>query len=326
MRDFLKEDIVPMDVFQQITDVRVNNPEWIPEIAKDRRCRKEIAPSGKLNIVAADHPARGSISVGDDSDAMGDRHDLLARIVYVLHSDWTDGVLGSMDLLEELLILNKLMSKQNEGFLDYKVMIASLNRGGYPGAAWELNDPVTGPDAAACRQMNLDGAKMLFRMDPSSNDSLLTLKECVRGVRDMSREKLPIFLEPLPVQKTESGYRVITDPDLLSRMVGLTSALGSTSRYTWLKLPVTENFEKVVQATTLPIVILGGSKSLDIEEVLTRLDAAVRTGHQVRGAMFGRNLLFPDAVDSLKLSDAIGKLLHGKQDIKHVLKDLGSDR
>lgn len=326
MKDFQKGKIVSKELFSSITDLRVDNPELIVDIAQKRKRREKIAPSGNLNIVAADHPARGSIVVGDDPFAMGDRHDLLARLVYVLQSNLVDGVLGSMDLLEELLILHDLMNKNTSGFLDEKVMIASLNRGGHPGAAWELNDPITGTDAATCKLMNLDAAKMLLRISSESEASLETLLECARGVRDMSSENLPIFLEPLPVQKVNNGYRVIKDAYLLAELVSITAALGNTSRYVWLKLPFTKNFEKVVQATTLPIVILGGGKSSDIKGVLSDLDEALSSGHQVRGAMFGRNLLFPDSVDSRKLSDAIGQLVHSKKDLDEVLRNLNGDR
>jgi hypothetical protein len=325
MKDFLKEKIIADDIYQKVTEIRVDNPESVVDIAQNRKCRKKVAPRGNLNIVAADHPARGSVSVGDDPFAMGDRHDLLARLVYVLQSDWMDGVLGSMDLLEELLVLHELMKENGRGFLDDKVMIASLNRGGHPGSVWELHDPITGPNAATCRQMKLDGAKMLLRMKADSKDSLKTLMECVRGVSDMGSQKIPIFLEPLPVQEDGRSYSVIKDADLLTELVSVTSALGNTSRYTWLKLPFTNNFKKVVKATTLPIVILGGGKSSDIKEVLTDLDAALNSGQQVRGAMFGRNLLFPDSVDSRELSDAIGQLVHQEKDLEEVLNELGID-
>lgn len=325
MKNFQKEKIISQKLFKKITEIRVDNPDWIEDVAQKRSRRDTIAPSGKLNIVAADHPARGSIAVGDDPFAMADRHDLLARLVYVLQSDWMDGVLGGMDLLEELLILHELMKENGSGFLDGKVMIASLNRAGHPGTAWELNDPISGTDAATCKQLNLDAAKMLFRMDPKSEESLETLLECARGVRDMSSEKLPIFLEPLPVEKVDNRYKVIKDADLLAELVSVTAALGNTSRYTWLKLPYTEGFEKVVRATTLPIVILGGGKSSSIEAVLEDLNAALQSGHQVRGAMFGRNLLFPDSVDLLELADAIGQLVHREKEVDEVLTQLNSD-
>lgn len=322
MKKFRKESVISDEYFRQITEIRMADPERIVKIAQSRSRRKKIAPAGKLNIVAADHPARGSIAVGDDPFAMGDRHDLLARLVYVLQSEWVDGVLGSMDLLEELLILHELKKEDGGGFLDEAVMIASLNRGGHPGAVWELNDPITGTDAETCKRMKIDAAKMLLRINPGSSDSLETLMECARGVCEMSSIKLPIFLEPLPVKKTGNQFKVIKDADFLTELVSIAAALGNTSRYMWLKLPYTKNFKKAVRATTLPIVILGGGKSSDVKGLLGDLDAALKSGHQVRGAMFGRNVLFPDSVDSQKLSDAIGQLVHRKEDLNKVLDKL----
>lgn len=326
MKNFRKENIIPNELYDRITEIRVHSPGKVRDIAQKRQQRNKIAPSGYINIVAADHPARGSTAVGEDAYAMADRRDLLARLVYVLQSEWLDGILGSIDLLEDLLILHELSKTGGKGLLDEKVMIASLNRGGHPGTAWELDDPITGADAELCSRMNIDAAKMLLRMDPSSKDSLKTLMECVRGVKDMSSERLPIFLEPLPVRKEESGYHVIEDADLLVELVSITAALGSTSQYTWLKLPFTEGFEKVVRATTLPIVILGGGKRSDTEGMLGDVDKALRSGAQVRGTMFGRNMLYPDAVDSRDLANAIGQLVHGKKSLNEVVKQLNSDR
>lgn len=325
MSHFEKEDIVSSELCHKITDIRIDSPEVITEIAQKRKRRKKFAPSGKLNIVAADHPARGSVAVGDEPFAMADRHDLLSRLVYVLQSEWVDGVLGSMDLLEELLILHEMTKKGDKGFLDEKLLIASLNRGGLPGAVWELNDPITGTDAATCKRMNLDGSKMLLRMDSSSKDSLKTLLACARGVREMSDAGLPIFLEPLPVKTERDRYTVVKDPDLLVELASIAAALGNTSRYIWLKFPFTKDFKRVARSTTLPIVILGGDRSPDIEGLLTDLNDALLSGHQVRGAMYGRNVLYPHSADPLKLSEAIGKLVHGEHNLNDAINELFSD-
>lgn len=319
MRKFQKEGIISDNSFSQITDIRVENPDSILEIAEKRNCRSSFTVSGRLNIVAADHPARGSVAVGDNPFAMADRHELLARLVYVLQSEWVDGVLGSIDLLEELLILHEILEGDNQHFLDSKLMIASLNRAGHPGAVWELNDPITGTDAKMCKKLNLDAAKMLLRVDPRSDDSLQTLLACAEGVRAMSEAGLPLFLEPLPVRKENNRYVVIKDPDQLVKLASITSALGTTSRYTWLKLPFTNDFEKVAKSTTLPIVILGGDRSSDVGGLLTELDEALASGNQIRGAMYGRNVLFPLEADSLILSEAIGKLVHGKIELQEAL-------
>jgi DhnA family fructose-bisphosphate aldolase class Ia len=128
----------------------------------------------------------------------------------------------------------------------------------------------------------------------------------------MSKAQLPIFLEPLPVKRKSGSYKVIKDADLLVKITSIAAALGDTSRYTWLKLPFTEDFNRVANATTLPIVILGGGRHSNIKELLTNLGRAISAGHQVKGAMFGRNLLYPQSSDPLKLANAIGRLIHGK--------------
>ena len=51
-----------------------------------------------------------------------------------------DGVLGTADIIEDLLLL---------GALDDKVVIGSMNRGGLAGTVFEIDDRFTGYDAAA---------------------------------------------------------------------------------------------------------------------------------------------------------------------------------
>src|SRR5690625_6674068 len=76
-------------------------------------------------------------------------------------------------------------------------------------------------------------------------------------------------------------------------MVTLTAALGDYSRNIWLKIPYVNDFERVASATTLPIVILGGDRSggMDMAAIVKK---AMESGHQVRGAMLGRNVLYPE--------------------------------
>ena len=47
-------------------------------------------------------------------------------------------------------------------------------------------------------------------------------------------------------------------PDELVRVISVASGLGNTSAYTWLKVHVTEDMERVLEATTLPTLLLGG--------------------------------------------------------------------
>lgn len=308
---FQINESVPLNIFKKITDIRVDNPDFIVDWSKRRKKSTQFARNGKLNVVAADHPARGSLSVGNKPFEMANRHELLSRLVDVLHSEWVDGILGSMDIIEELIILHGLFKESGKhGFLDGKLLIVSLNRGGIPGSAWEMNDPITGTNASTCLKYGIDAAKMLLRLDPEDEKSLQTILHCVDGVNDFDKHNLPIFLEPLPVKKENNLYKVLKDPDLLIPLVTMTSALGLSSKQIWLKLPYTKNFKSVAASTTLPIVILGGDRTDSLDGLITDLKEAMSSGHQVRGAMFGRNVLYPLNKSPREVANEIGKSIH----------------
>ncbi|WP_234572949.1 Cgl0159 family (beta/alpha)8-fold protein [Rhodohalobacter sp. 614A] len=309
MNGFNKSEIIRPEDFQKITEYRVHSPEFAEQVAQKRRRRDSFTTDGKINIVAADHPARGSLSVGNDMFAMADRHELLARLVSTLRCEKVDGVLASMDILEDLLILHGEMQNHGKGFLDHKLLITSLNRGGIPGSVWELNDPITASDSETCVRFGIDAAKMLLRVDMSSKDTLQTILACADGVRDMNRQNLPVFLEPLPVKRVENRYQVIKKADELIPLLTLTAALGNYSRNIWLKIPYVEEFSRVVGSGTLPIVILGGDRSGQ-REMIRSVEKAMESGHQVRGAMLGRNVLYPNEGTPVSVAETIGNIIH----------------
>ena len=105
MQAFLDDEFLPGFCTERITGVRVNDPECSIRAASSAKATTSLTLDGKLNILAADHPARRVTKVGDDPLKMADRHGYLARIVRVLQSDVVDGVMATMDILEDLLIL-----------------------------------------------------------------------------------------------------------------------------------------------------------------------------------------------------------------------------
>src|SRR6266545_3045713 len=113
MEGFLDEKFLPASVLAKITEVRLADPERSLRTARARKRRSTLTPDGRLNILAADHPARRVTKVGDDPLRMADRHSYLARIVRVLQSDVVDGVMATMDVLEDLLILHHLKYTNN---------------------------------------------------------------------------------------------------------------------------------------------------------------------------------------------------------------------
>jgi hypothetical protein len=89
------------------------------------------------------------------------------------------------------------------------------------------------------------------------------------------------------------------------------AGIGNTSAYTWLKVPVVEEMERVMAATTLPALLLGG-------EVSSAQDAAFESWRKalklptVQGLVIGRSLLYPPHDDVAAAVDtAVGLLQEG---------------
>ena len=243
MSAFSSRAFFPDPLLRELMDTRVVNPEFAWNAAQVRVQRKSLTLDGKLNIVAADHPARNVTKVGDDPLAMADRREYLARILRVLSSDHVDGVMATMDILEDLLAIDGLLRKAGaQTLLDNRVLIASLNRGGLAGSAWELDDPMTGTTAAVSKDWRLDGVKVLLRVDESEPASLKTMLACAQAINESNALQLPMFLEPLPVRRTDKGWTVVKTAEALARLAGVASALGDSSRYLWLKLPYCDGF------------------------------------------------------------------------------------
>ena len=311
----------------RITEKRVTDPDFAWRAAQIRHRREILAPDGKLNILAADHPARRITRVGNDALAMSARRGYLSRIVRVLCTPGVDGLLATMDILEDLLALGALLQAAGgPPLLDGKVLIASLNRGGLAGSAWELDDPITGPTPATCAAWRLDGAKILLRIADEDPGCLKTLQATADAITQANALRLPTFLEPLPVAKTEKGWTVQKDRAALARLAGVSSALGDSSRFLWLKLPYCEGYETVARATSLPILLLGGESAGNPEPFLRKLACALSAGANVRGALVGRNVLYPGDEDPLAMASAVGGIIHQGWTVERALESLAENR
>ena len=103
---FSSKRFFPDALLARLTEARVNDPDFAWRAARVRTRRERLAPRGKLNILAADHPARNVTKVGTEPLAMADRRDYLARILRVLSSPQVDGIMATMDILEDLLAID----------------------------------------------------------------------------------------------------------------------------------------------------------------------------------------------------------------------------
>jgi tagatose-1,6-bisphosphate aldolase len=288
------------DRLAEVIKTRALRPELVAEAAAKRaRAPSVVGSSGRLVVVAADHPARGALRAGRRMLAMADRAELLERICVALGRPGVGGVLGTADILEDLLLL---------GALEGKVVIGSMNRGGLSETVFELDDRFTGYDAAAIARMGFDGGKMLLRIDPDDPATAATLEACARAVSDLAGRKLMAMVEPFITHRVDGRVSNDLSPEAMIRALTVASGLGTTSAYTWLKVPVVADMERVMSASTLPAVLLGGEVPDAPELAFAGWQKALRLPN-VMGLMAGRSLLYPADGDVATAVDTAVSLL-----------------
>jgi len=283
-----------------LTDTRAHRPEAIAvAAAARRRPATPLGEGGRCLVIAADHTARGMLGAGRRADAMVDRGDVLDRICLALSRPGVTGVLGSPDIIEDLLLL---------GALDGKAVFGSMNRGGLQGAAWEIDDRFTAYDAPAIAAMGYEGGKMLVRIDPDDPATAATVEACARAVSELAERRLVAMVEPFMATRADGRVKSVLTTEAAVRASLIAAALGTTSAYTWLKVPVVEDMERVIGATTLPTVLLGGEVSDDQDATFASWERALRVPGAV-GLVVGRSLLYPPNDDVGAAVDAAVALL-----------------
>ena len=286
--------------YQELLDARVFEPASIQQALVGRTRRTQKTKDGNLLILAADHTARGKISLGLDPIAMSDRFTLLERLTKCLSLPEVDGVLASADILEELAFL---------GALDNKLAIGTMNRGGIIGAKWELDDRLTSYDADHIESMGLDGGKTLIRIDYNDPSVARTIETVAALTTKLADRKLMAMIEPLPYKKNSEGGAILDESDeALIKVVAIASGLGSSSAYSWLKVPASHRISEVAAATTLPVLMLGGEPEANPDELFNRWIAGMKEPN-IRGLVAGRSLLYPLNGDSQAAVKRAGEIV-----------------
>ena len=127
---------------------------------------------------------------------------------------------------------------------------------------------------------------MLLRIDDADDGTAETLEGCAKAVSELADRGLVAMVEPLPYHREADGsLRLLKDVASLSRAIAIASGLGTTSAYTWLKMPSCDDPEAVFATTTLPCVVLGGVPHPDPAEDLASWGRALI---QPVGARAGR--------------------------------------
>jgi len=283
----------------ELNEIRSRDPGRIKRLLAARRRRELFGPDGKLMIVACDHPARGALSAAGKATAMASRSELLDRLVTALTRPGVDGLLATADIAEDLLML---------GVLEEKLVFASMNRGGLQGASFEMDDRNTGYDVAGTIDARYEGAKMLLRIDLEDPGTVATLEQCGKAVTELNRAELIAMVEPF--MSSRFSGKIINDltADAVIKSVHIAQGLGASSAYTWMKLPVVHEMERVMDATTLPTLLLGGDPDSAPDETYAAWQAALALP-SVRGLVVGRTMLYPSDDDVAKAVDTAVSLV-----------------
>ncbi|MFJ9863808.1 aldolase [Streptomyces sp. NPDC101165] len=287
------------DIASRIMSARVTDPGAIAAAAARRvRATSLLGEHGKAMIIAADHPARGANGVGDDPTAMADRFELLERLCTALERPGVTGVLGTADILEDLLLL---------GVLDSKSVFGSMNRAGLAGSVFEIDDRFTGYDAETIAAMGFDGGKMLTRIaldDPATPSALM---DTARAVNELNDHQLVAMVEPFISFWQDGKIRNDLSPEAVVKSVTIASGLGRRTAYTWLKLPVVDDMERVLASSTLPTLLLGGEVT-DPDTAFASWGRALKLP-TAQGLVVGRSLLYPSDGDVAGAVDRAVSLL-----------------
>jgi hypothetical protein len=289
------------ELISRLTHLRAADPDAVASALAKRR-RGMFRFPRKLFLIAADHPGRGVLAAGGDPRAMADRGAFLDRLITALAHPQVDGVLATADIVDDLALL---------GLLDEKVIFGSMNRGGLAGSVFEIDDRFTGYTAAAIARDGLNGGKMMLRIADDDPATVRTMEACALAIDALNERGLYAMVEVFAARTVDGRTSNDGSIDATMRAIAVASALGGTSARTWLKLPVAEDQERLLAATTLPVVLLGGDPGRDEQARAATYErwAKAMERPQVRGLVAGRTLLYPPDGDVHAAVDAAAAIV-----------------
>jgi len=133
---------------------------------------------------------------------------------------------------------------------------------------------------------------MLTRIDLADPGTVATLERQAQLISELNRAELIAMVEPFMSSRVNG--KVVNDlsPDAVIKSIHIAQGMGASSAYTWMKLPVVHEMERVMDATTLPTLLLGGDPDGAPDETYAAWAAALRLP-SVRGLVVGRTMLYP---------------------------------
>src|SRR6202030_2194338 len=148
------------------------------------------------------------------------------------------------------------------------------------------------------------------RIDPDDPATVSTMESCARAVSALAAHGVVAVVEPFISHRVDGRIRTDLSTEAVIRSIAVASGLGTTSAYTWLKVPVVDDMERVLAASTLPALLLGGEVGADQDAAFDQWRKALQIP-SVRGLVVGRTLLFPPDDDVAGAVDTAVRLMRG---------------
>src|ERR1700722_18735677 len=98
-----------------------------------------------------------------------------------------------------------------------------------PGSVFEVDDRFTAYTAGAVAAANLDGGKMLLRIDPHDRATAGALEACGTAVTDLARQRITALIAPFMVHRRDGKRVNDLSSDSVIRSIAVASGLGATS-------------------------------------------------------------------------------------------------
>ena len=171
-----------------------------------------------------------------------------------------------------------------------------------------MDDRKTGYDVPGTIEARFEGAKMLHPDRSRRPGTVATLEQCGKAVTELNRAELIAMVEPFMSSRVSGKIVNDLSPDAVIKSVHIAQGLGASSAYTWMKLPVVHEMERVMDATTLPTLLLGGDPDGAPDETYAAWQAALALP-SVRGLVVGRTMLYPADDDVAKAVDTAVSLV-----------------
>jgi hypothetical protein len=153
--------------------------------------------------------------------------------------------------------------------------------------------------------MRFDGGKTLTRICLDDPATPSVLENTAKAINELADRKLIAMVEPFLSVRADGRLENDLSPDAVIKSITIAAGLGRSSAYTWLKLPVVDDMERVLASSTLPAVLLGGEVT-DPDAAFAAWQRAL-TQPTVQGLVVGRSLLYPHDGDVAKAVDtAVG--------------------